>query len=379
MKRKKVFFIVHLITTLEKGGAQRILLEVVKKNKNLNYKHVIISLTEEKGFSKDLEKYVHRIYYLNGKNITSFPILIPKAYLIIKQIRPNLIQSWLYHADFISLFLFLFFKKIPIIWTIHHASESLKYESLHTKIIVYFLSKLSNFIPREIIYCSKFAFNVHNKLGYSKQKSQIIENGIDMIKFSPNEKLGFTFRNYLKIEKDEFLIGFIGRYDPNKGINCFLKTIIEIKNNQDKGIKYMICGDKMDNQNRRLISKLEKFNLIQDVILIGERSNMQSIYNSIDLLICSSLTESFGLVVVEALACGKNVIGSNIPSIRKIIKKENLVETNNYIKFAEKSLKFFRNRNENKLLSKANRDSVFKKYNIDITIESYYKLYEKYL
>ena len=127
MKRDKVFHIVHLITTLERGGAQRILYEVVRKNNNISYKHVIISLTEERGFSKELEKYVHRIYHLNGKNITSFPILILKAYLLIKKIKPNIIQSWLYHADFISSFLFLFFKKIPIIWTVHHASEALKY------------------------------------------------------------------------------------------------------------------------------------------------------------------------------------------------------------------------------------------------------------
>ena len=79
MKKRKIFHIIHIITTLEMGGAQRILCEIIKNNKKSNYKHTVISLTEEKGFSKELKNYVEKIYHLNGKNISSFPVLIIKS------------------------------------------------------------------------------------------------------------------------------------------------------------------------------------------------------------------------------------------------------------------------------------------------------------
>ena len=87
MKSQELCHIVHLITTLERGGAQRILYEVVKKNKKLNYKHTIISFTEEKGFSKEIGKYADNVYHLNGKNITSFPILILRAFFFNKEYK----------------------------------------------------------------------------------------------------------------------------------------------------------------------------------------------------------------------------------------------------------------------------------------------------
>lgn len=375
-KGGEIINIVHLITTLERGGAQRILYEVIKKNKSLNFKHIVISLTEEKGFSKEIKNNVDKIYFLNGKNIFNFPILVFRAFLIIRNLKPDLIQSWLYHSDFIASILSLFLKRIPIIWTIHHASYSLKYESFHSKLIVYLLAKLSNHIPSQIIYCSQLSYEVHKKLGYKENKSKVILNGIDMLQFSPDKKLGITFKQIQGINEDQFVIGFVGRYDPNKGVDCFLKTIKEIKNKiNNQKIIFLMCGYEMDKSNMELISKIKKMNLIQDIILLGEKSDMKSIYNSIDLLICTSLTESFGLVIVEALACGKTVIGSDIPALKKIIKIENLIEPNNYVLFAERSLNIIQNKNNQKSLSKTNRDSVLRKYNIDNTINNYYKIY----
>tara|TARA_B100000242_G_C43055078_1_gene493606 strand:+ start:7371 stop:8519 length:1149 start_codon:yes stop_codon:yes gene_type:complete len=379
--KKENIRIVHIITTLERGGAQRILSEVIKNKKhNREYRHIVISLTSEKGFSKEIENYAERIYYLNGKNIISFPALIFQAFLLIRSLKPDLIQSWLYHADFTASFLGLFFKNIPILWTVHHASYSLKYESFHSKLIVYLLSKLSYYLPIKIIYCSKYSFDIHNKLGYSKSKSKIVMNGIDMNKFRPNKELGESFRASLNIKEKEFLIGFIGRYDPNKGINCFLKTAKQIKNTNNKNIKFLLCGNRMNKNNKDLVSEIKNLNLIKDVILLGEKRNMESIYNAIDLLICTSLTESFGLVAVEALACGKKVISSDLPALREIIEEENLIEPNNYLIFAKKSINLMKKDIKQKLSEERNiKNSVLKKYNIDNTVRGYYEIYKDIL
>ena len=82
--------------------------------------------------------------------------------------------------------------------------DTLKFDSFYLNSIIFFLSKLSNYVPNKIIYCSKFSYDIHKKLGYTKNKSIIIENGIDMIQFRPNKKLGSSFRKSQNIQQKHF-------------------------------------------------------------------------------------------------------------------------------------------------------------------------------
>ena len=94
----KEILVLHIITTLERGGAQRILFEIISRNKSKNYQHVVLSLTEKKGFSKDLANYTKKVYHLNGKGILSFPILLFKTFFIIK-----IKNQTIYRVGFITL------------------------------------------------------------------------------------------------------------------------------------------------------------------------------------------------------------------------------------------------------------------------------------
>ncbi len=369
--------ILHIITTLERGGAQKILFDVISRNKSKQYKHFVISLTEEKNLSKELEKHVVKIFHLNGKGILFFPILILKTLFLVKKIKPFYIQSWLYHADFIASVIGFIVNEIPIIWTIHHASYSLKYDSFHSKLIVNILSKFSKYIPKYIIYCSELSYVIHKKLGFKEKNPIVIHNGIDFQKFCQNKSLGISYRKNYSIKKNDFLIGIVGRYDPNKGIDCFLKAIKETKKTISQ-VKFIMCGTEMDNKNKELIEKLKSYNLMRDSILIGEQENMPAIYNMIDLLICSSLSESFGLVAIEALACRTNILGSDIPAFRKLIKKGNLIQKNNYKLFAKKIIFYYRNHMQGIFIPGAEKMNLnFERYDIKNTIDSYYEVYKK--
>ena len=61
---------------------------------------------------------------------------------------------------------------------------------------------------------------------------------------------------------------------------------------------------------------------IRDVVFMGSRNDVENIIPSCDVLILPSFSESFGLVLIEALACGKPVIGSNVGGITEIITED---------------------------------------------------------
>ena len=81
----------------------------------------------------------------------------------------------------------------------------------------------------------------------------------------------------------------------------------------------MVVGD--GPQFKKLKNKVDDEN-IRDVIFTGSRSDVENIIPSCDVLILPSFSESFGLVLIEALACGKPVIGSNVGGITEIINED---------------------------------------------------------
>ena len=374
IKVKSGKVILHIITSLERGGAQKILFYLVKNGIKKNIKHIIIVLREKTNFTSDFKKIGIDVYHLNGKNIFKIPFILLKLIKLIRIIKPSILQTWLYHADLLGSIATIFNRGIPIIWTIHHASNSLKYESLHTKVSVLILAKISSFVPKSIIYCSELSFSIHKKFGYCDSKAKTICNGIDTNIFKPNSQKRLIQRKKLSINQNEILIGLIARYDPNKGISYFLniaKTVLNKKNN----VKFLMCGTDMNQQNQSLMNQIYNRSLQKNIILLGERKDIASVYNSLDLLICTSITESFGLVIFEAISSGVDVISFDIPALRNIVDDKNLVIPGDSLSFANKIIYFINNRNNNVFNNNISREAIIKKYDINNMINKYNNIY----
>ena len=183
-KQKNEIDILFICNSLDMGGAEKIMYEVVKNFKK--YKIEILCLTRRGHHSKliESEKINISYCYLN-KNIFDFFKII-KLYKKIIMKKPKIIHSFLYHSDiFASILGKLAFTKI-IIWSVHH--DFIKSENtILRNIQVKFLAIFSKFIPNKIIYCSKESLLNHEKYGYSKRKSVFIQNGICTNKFYPGK------------------------------------------------------------------------------------------------------------------------------------------------------------------------------------------------
>ena len=91
---------------------------------------------------------------------------------------------------------------------------------------------------------------------------------------------------------------------------------MEAKKIANSNYYLVVVGD--GPQFKKLKKKVEEEN-IRDVIFTGSRNDVENILPSADVLVLPSFSESFGLVLIEALACGKPVIGSNVGGITEII------------------------------------------------------------
>lgn len=140
-------------------------------------------------------------------------------------------------------------------------------------------------------------------------KTKISWNSVDIDKFSPNED--YAFKKEYKLE-DKPIVLFVGNLIKRKNV----ESLLEAKKIANSDYYLVIVGD--GPLFKKLKKKVDEDN-IRDVIFTGSRNDVENIIPSCDVLILPSFSESFGLVLIEALACGKPVIGSDVGGITEII------------------------------------------------------------
>ena len=143
-------------------------------------------------------------------------------------------------------------------------------------------------------------------------KTRISWNSVDVNKFSsePND----SFKREYKLEGKPVVL-FVGNLIKRKNV----ASLLDAKKISNSDYYLVIVGDGPLFKN--LKKKADDEN-IRDVIFTGSRNDVEDIIPSCDVLILPSFSESFGLVLIEALACGKPVIGSNVGGISEIITND---------------------------------------------------------
>ena len=140
-------------------------------------------------------------------------------------------------------------------------------------------------------------------------KTKLSWNSVDIDKFSNKGDDSFK-REYNLTDKPVVL--FVGNLIKRKNVD----SLLEAKKIANSDYYLVIVGD--GPLFKKLRKKVEEEN-IRDVIFTGSRNDVENILPSADVLVLPSFSESFGLVLIEALACGKPVIGSNVGGITEII------------------------------------------------------------
>ena len=142
-------------------------------------------------------------------------------------------------------------------------------------------------------------------------KTRISWNSVDINKFSTKQNNSFKDEYNLN---DKPIVLFVGNLIKRKNVD----SLLEAKKIANSDYYLVVVGD--GPLFKKLTKKVEDEN-IRDVIFTGSRDDVESIIPSCDVLILPSFSESFGLVLIEALACGKPVIGSDVGGISEIINE----------------------------------------------------------
>lgn len=305
--------IIQIITGLSNGGAERNLYNLCLNINKDKFEVIVVSLTGMGEYGNMLEQIGIKLYCVNlGHGVKLWRIF--KLYQFIRQNKPNIIQTWLYHADLIGLVLGRLAGVKKIIWNIRSTQLNFKDTSWHV-VIVRKICALLSFMPVKIINCSMKSIEEHVTLGYRRKKFVYIPNGYNLQSFHVDKTLSLFPVN------DAPVIGFVGRDDPQKDIFNFLNALLIVEKNLID-FRVIIVGTIVNNEN---VKRFIRQHNMQQLILLESRDDMLNVYNSFDLLVLSSLSEAFPNVVAEAMACGVCCVVTNVGDAAVIVGDTGLV------------------------------------------------------
>ena len=375
--------IIHLINSLNKGGAEGNLYRLCKFHKK-KYKNniniTIITLIDNGFYEAELKKFGIKIFSLNMNKQNKFFDFIKKVLKLrkfIKKQNPDIIQSWMYHSNFITLFIpKRFYDKL--FWNIRHSELNTKISKKMTIFLSIICGLFSKIVPKKIIYCSEKSINFHeNYHFYSKNKTVLIYNGCSDKTYYPSKNLYLDFRKKNKIKKTEIVIGYAGRYAKQKNIFSMLFAFSKIIKNQKNVYLYMV-GKDISLQNKELTSYVNNLKINNNVFFLNEQKNLLEFYNGIDFLLLASHSESFPNVIAESMLCSTPVLSSNAGCSKKIIDDFGFIMNNNDHASIFKNLKIILNsfkykKKEWRSHKKNSRLQIQKNFSITNMSNAYFK------
>jgi glycosyltransferase involved in cell wall biosynthesis len=321
MKKK----ILHIITSVDNGGAENHLYDLILKQLD-TYDVFVIYFKGNNYHKKNLIQKGAKVLKINFYNNNFF--FIPNFFKILKrykEIKPDLIHCHLWISELYGLCLKLIYRKSFLLIISKHLDSFFFEGSFGTKKLLrgIFLEKIIFFYANHIIFISKAVKNFFlKKISLNKKKYSVVYYGIDFKRFAEiNEKSKLKLKKKLNINDKTLVLGCVARHVEQKSLDLIIKSFSHfVKENPNIETKLIMVGKgHLENELRKLAKNL---NISKKIIWIKYANNINLYFSIFDIFCLSSKYEGLGLVLLESLASGVPVLATRSGAIPEIIKNK---------------------------------------------------------
>ncbi len=306
--------VLHVITGLNDGGAEAVLYRLCSMDKQ--GRHIVVSMMDEGKYGPLLTAAgveLHCLYAERGR--ISYKS-IQKLWRIMRETRPTIVQTWMYHANLIGGLIAFFAGSKRIIWGIRHVHLTREDSKFSTRIIDRASAALSHWIPDGIIANSSKASAAHIERGYAR-KFTLIYNGCDTTAFYPKASVGPRLREELGLRPDIPVIGCVARWTPEKDHATFLRSVAIV--NRERQLQVVLAGTGCVKGNEALDQIIRHTGTEDFVTLAGPRHDIPDFMNMLDLHVLSSCNEACPNVLMEAMAVGTPSVSTDVGDAAHIL------------------------------------------------------------
>ncbi len=312
MPRERPIRVLHVITGLNVGGAERMLVKLLAGFDRREIESTVVSLTGEGALAGAVREAGATLHELRMAGARDLPRALRQLRPIVHSVQPDVLQSWLYHADLLTTLARGAAREAPLVWTLRCSNMDLERYGIGTRIVRWLLARLSR-RPDLILANSRAGLDWHVAFGYHPRATDVIPNGFDVARFRPDPEARARLRRELGIGTDTVLVGTVARVDAMKDYPNLLAAGAQLAA-RDPRVHLVAIGKDTETLlpgPPALAGRLHA---------LGVRSDVERLLPGLDVFcLASAFGEGFPNVLGEAMACGVPAVVTDVGDAAAIL------------------------------------------------------------
>jgi glycosyltransferase involved in cell wall biosynthesis len=307
--------IVHIITDLMIGGAEVMLVRLLEDRHMEEYEHCVIALKSPEPLASELRQMGHKVYSISSDERWRVHGAWELRQLL-SRLQPDLAQTWMIHANLVGGLASRAAVHSPVHWGIHMGKVPVGGHGRTLAWLQRAEAVLSYVVPEQIVSCSATSKLEMTRKHYRADRIEVIMNGFDTDRFAPDPAQRAAGRSELGVAPGDFLAAHVSRWHPHKdqatliaGARRALSTC--------PSLHVVLCGAGLTRTQTSIKELAHSFP--GRIHPLGSVRDVRPIYQAADLLVSSSSSEAFPLVVGEAMASGTPVLATDCGDSRQMV------------------------------------------------------------
>lgn len=304
--------LLFVVTDMRVGGAETMLSQLVTAEPRLADEITVVSLLPGGPLAERLRAAGVEVVEQSFDTVLGVPAGLFRLAKLIARAEPDIVQGWMYHGDLAALLALAISgrrKRTRLAWSIRCSDLDFARYRFQLRLVVKACTLFSR-IPDMITVNSKAGLRSHLALGYRPRRSEVVANGVDVVRFQPDPAARAAVRSELGLSPESIVLAHVARVDPMKDHAAFVASMDQLP-----AFRALLIGLGTEQLPDR-----------PNLLRLGRRDDVARLLAAADFVVSSSaFGEGFSNALAEGMACGLPAIATDVGDARMIVADTGMI------------------------------------------------------